>query len=231
MTPRFSIVTPVYDPPADVLRETIASVTAQTFDDWELCLVDDCSPSPHVADVLAEAAQSDARVRIARRAANGGIVAASNDALAMAQGEFVVLLDHDDTLHPEALRLVDEALTASPEADYLYSDEDKIDGHGRLSGPFYKPDWSPERFRTQMYTCHVAVLRRSLVEEVGGFDPAFEGSQDWDLALRVTERARRVVHVPTASASAWRPSSSATSSTAASTTCAQRCGTTRGSAS
>ncbi len=196
MTPRFSIVTPVYDPPADVLRETIASVTAQTFDDWELCLVDDCSPSPHVADVLAEAAQSDARVRIARREANGGIVAASNDALAMVQGEFVVLLDHDDTLHPEALRLVDDALTATPEADYLYSDEDKIDGHGRLSGPFYKPDWSPERLRTQMYTCHVAVLRRSLVEEVGGFDPAFEGSQDWDLALRVTERARRVVHVP-----------------------------------
>ena len=85
------------------------------------------------------------------------------------------------TLHPEALRLVDDALDGPPEADYLYSDEDKIDGHGRLSGPFYKPDWSPERFRTQMYTCHVAVLRRSLVEEVGGFDPAFEGSQDWDL--------------------------------------------------
>jgi GT2 family glycosyltransferase len=196
MTPRFSILTPVYDPPAGVLRATIASVADQTFDDWEMCLVDDCSPSSHVADVLAEAARADPRVRVVHRAENGGIVAASNDALAMAQGEFVVLLDHDDTLHPDALRVIDEALAATPEADYLYSDEDKIDERGRLSGPYYKPDWSPERLRTQMYTCHVAVLRRSLVDEVGGFDPAYEGSHDWDLVLRVTERARRVVHVP-----------------------------------
>ena len=196
MVPRFSIVTPVYDPPADVLRATIASVTAQTFDDWELCLVDDRSPAPHVAEVLAEAERGDARVRVQRRAENGGIVAASNDGLAMARGEFVVLLDHDDTLHPEALELVDAALRAEPDADYAYTDEDKVDADGRLSAPFYKPDWSPERLRTQMYTCHLSVLRRSLVDEVGGFDAAYEGSQDWDLVLRVTERARKVVHVP-----------------------------------
>jgi O-antigen biosynthesis protein len=195
MTPRFSVITPVYDPPADVLRAAIRSVTEQTFPDWELCLVDDGSPSPHVATVLAEAAASDPRIKVTTRADNGGIVAASNDALAMARGEFVVLLDHDDELAPTALRLVDDALQADPLADYVYTDEDKIDVRGRLSGPFYKPDWSPERFRTQMYTCHLSVLRRSIVDDVGGFNADFEGSQDWDLVLRVTERARSVIHV------------------------------------
>ena len=87
-------------------------------------------------------------------------------------------------------------LSGAPEADYVYTDEDKIDRRGHHSGPFFKPDWSPERMRTQMYSCHLSVLRRSLVEEVGGFDPEFEGSQDWDLVLKVTERARAVVHVP-----------------------------------
>jgi O-antigen biosynthesis protein len=194
--PRFSIVTPVYDPPEQVLRDMLRSVTDQTEGDWEHCLVDDASPTPHVQRVLREAAAADPRVRLMRRPANGGIVPASNDGLAMATGEFVVLLDHDDELRSDALELIGQALDVTPEADYLYSDEDKIDEAGRLSGPFYKPDWSPERFRTQMYTCHVSVLRRSLVEEVGGFHEGFEGSQDWDLVLRVTERARAVVHVP-----------------------------------
>jgi O-antigen biosynthesis protein len=194
--PRFSVVTPVYDPPEHVLRDMLRSVAEQTNGDWEHCLVDDASPAPHVQQVLREAAAADPRVRIVRRAVNGGIVPASNDGLAMATGEFVVLLDHDDELRSDALELIGQALDATPEADYLYSDEDKIDEAGRLSGPFYKPDWSPERFRTQMYTCHVSVLRRSIVDEVGGFHEGFEGSQDWDLVLRVTERARAVVHVP-----------------------------------
>ena len=146
--------------------------------------------------MLEAAATRDPRSGSCAAAANGGIVAASNDALAMARGEFVVLLDHDDKLHPDALAAVAEALDAEPEADYVYTDEDKIDRVGLHFGPFFKPDWSPERMRTQMYTCHLSVLRRSLVEEVGGFDPEFEGSQDWDLVLKVTERARRVVHVP-----------------------------------
>jgi GT2 family glycosyltransferase len=194
--PRFSIVTPVYETPADVLRAMLRSVRRQRCGDWELCLVDDASTEPHVAAALEAARRRDPRVRLQRRSENGGIVAASNDALAMARGEFVVLLDHDDKLHPDALALVAEALDREPEADYLYTDEDKIDRRGIHSGPFCKPDWSPERLRTQMYTCHLSVLRRSLVEEVGGFDPEFEGSQDWDLVLRVTERARAVVHVP-----------------------------------
>jgi GT2 family glycosyltransferase len=194
--PRFSILTPVFETPADVLAAMLESVRRQRFGDWELCLVDDCSTEPHVAEMTERAQREDPRVRLMRRDTNGGIVAASNDALVMAEGEFVVLLDHDDKLHRNALRLVNEAIEASPEADYVYTDEDKIDRAGHHASPFFKPDWSPERMRTQMYTCHLSVLRRSLVEAVGGFDPEFEGSQDWDLVLKATERARQVLHVP-----------------------------------
>lgn len=193
---RFSIVTPVYDTPAEVLKQTLASVCRQSFADWELCVVDDASPAPHVRPLLEEAQRADARIRARFREENGGIVSASNDALAMAGGEFVVLLDHDDKLHPDALAHVNEAIERTPEADYVYTDEDTIDERGRHGGPFLKPDWSPERMRTQMYTCHLSVFRRSLVEEVGGFDSQFEGAQDWDLVLKATERARHVLHVP-----------------------------------
>ncbi len=194
--PRFSILTPVYETPATVLARMLKSVRRQSFRQWELCLVDDASAGVHVAETLAAAEREDPRIRVRRRERNGGIVAASNDALAMAKGEFVALLDHDDKLHPSALAHVDEALLATPEADYAYTDEDKIVGPGIHLRPFFKPDFSPERLRTQMYTCHLSVLRRALVEEVGGFDPEFEGSQDWDLALKVAERARAVLHVP-----------------------------------
>jgi O-antigen biosynthesis protein len=196
VAPRFSIVTPVYEAPSDILWETVESVLVQTYDDWELCLVDDHSPSPRIREVLDACAALDPRIRVEHRAENGGIVAASNTALAMATGEFVALLDHDDRLHPDALALVSEAIDGNPEADYVYTDEDKMDALGHHGGPFLKPGWSPERMRTQMYTCHLSVLRRTLVEEVGGFDPEFEGAQDWDLVLKVTERARAVLHVP-----------------------------------
>jgi O-antigen biosynthesis protein len=194
--PRFSILTPVYETPAPVLARMLRSLRRQSFRDWELCLVDDGSREPHVAAALAAAERADPRIRVRRRQRNGGIVTASNEALALARGEFVALLDHDDELHPDALGLVDEALARAPEADYAYTDEDKIVGPGIHLRPFFKPDWSPERLRTQMYTGHLSVLRRALVEEVGGFDPEFEGAQDWDLVLKVTERARAVVHVP-----------------------------------
>ena len=194
--PRFSILTPVYETPAGVLKKMLASVEGQSYRDWELCLLDDASQQPHVREMLTAAAARDPRIRVGFATANSGIVGASNGALAMAGGEFVALLDHDDTLHPDALAHVAEALDGNPEADYVYSDEDKINPQGIHVAPFFKPDWSPERMRTQMYTCHFSVMRRSLVEEVGGFDPEMEGSQDWDLVLKVTERARNVVHVP-----------------------------------
>ncbi len=194
--PRFTVLTPVFDTPPEVLEAMLASVRRQTFDDWEHVLVDDCSREPSVREALTRAADEDPRVRVHFRAENGGIVAASNDALRLAEGEFVALLDHDDALHPDALAIVDEAIALEPEVDYVYTDEDKIDEAGGHEGPFLKPDWSPERLRTQMYTCHLSVLRRALMEGVGGFDAEYEGSQDWDIVLKVSERARRVLHVP-----------------------------------
>ncbi|HEY3142778.1 MAG TPA: glycosyltransferase [Acidimicrobiales bacterium] len=193
--PFFSVVTPVYNPPAPVLEAMLASVRNQSFANWEHCLVDDGSSEPHVRKILDRASRDDSRVRVFYRESNGGIVAASNDALQRATGEFVALLDHDDELDPEALRLAHETLVADPEVDYLYTDEDLIDETGRCFNPFLKPDWSPERMRTQMYTCHLSIHRRRLALEVGGFDAAFDGSQDWDLVFKVTEKARKVAHI------------------------------------
>ncbi|MCL1869574.1 MAG: glycosyltransferase [Promicromonosporaceae bacterium] len=195
-TPLFSIVTPVYNPPIDVLEDMIASVVGQTFADWELVLVDDLSPDPRVRETLRAAAARDSRVVVVEREANGHIVAASNDGVERARGEFVVLVDHDDLLTPDALEMMAEVIKVHPEADYLYSDEDKVDDEGRFYDEFRKPDWSPERLRSHMYTGHLSVLRTALVREVGGFHEGFDGSQDHDLVLRVTEKARGVVHVP-----------------------------------
>ena len=194
--PLISIITPVYNTPEPVLRAMVDSVRSQSFTDWELCLVDDCSPSSRPREVLAEYAAMDPRIRFQTRSENGGIVHASNDSLAMARGEFVSFLDHDDELYPGALEATAAALRSAPDVDYVYTDEDKLDEDGNRGNPFYKPDWSPERFRYQMYSCHFGTMRRSLVEEVGGFRPDFEGSQDFDLVFRVTERARRIVHIP-----------------------------------
>lgn len=196
MDPRFSIITPVYETPPLVLRALLDTVRNQTIDNWEFCLVDDGSKAPHIREMLAEASAADPRIRVRHREQNGGIVAASNDCLEMARGEFVAFLDHDDELQPHALERVNHLVEHEPELDYVYTDEDKIDEEGRHSDPFYKPDWSPERFRCQMYSCHFGVMRRSLVDEVGGFRGDYEGSQDFDLVFRVTEKARRIIHIP-----------------------------------
>ncbi|WP_107767860.1 glycosyltransferase family 2 protein [Nocardioides terrigena] len=194
--PLFSIVTPVYEPPLDVLDAAIESVLAQDFDDWELILVDDRSPSEAVRELLRGHAERDPRITLVERADNGHIVAASNDGIALARGTFVVLLDHDDLLAPQALRRNAEEIADRAEVDYLYSDEDKVDEDGTFWGRFHKPDWSPERLRGQMYTSHLSVIRREVLERVGGFRTGFDGSQDHDLALRVGEVAREVVHIP-----------------------------------
>jgi GT2 family glycosyltransferase len=195
-TPLFSIITAVYNPPLDAFADTVSSVLAQRRDDWEWVLVDDCSPDEAVRERLAEVAASHPRIRVLLRPENGGIVAASSDALAAATGTFVVLLDHDDVLDPRALRAMAKQIAKHPEADYFYSDQDRMTVEGKIHAPFFKPDWSPERLRHHMYTTHMSVLRRALVEEVGGFRAGYDGSQDHDLVLRVTERAREIVHVP-----------------------------------
>ena len=194
--PMFSIVTPVYDPPVDVLSAAIDSVLAQTFRDWELILVDDCSPNAEVLETLRRYAANDSRIKVVERAVNGHIVKASNDGIAAATGRFIALLDHDDLLAPAALRRNAEVIAEHDDVDYVYSDEDKVDDKGRHYQRFDKPAWSPERLRAQNYCCHFSVLRTSLVREVGGFREGFDGSQDHDLILRVTEKARRIVHIP-----------------------------------
>ncbi|WP_210648779.1 glycosyltransferase [Nocardioides sp. SYSU D00065] len=193
--PLFSIVTPVYDPPLEVFQETFASVLAQELPDWEWVLVDDASPSPQVRDWIREQAATDDRIRLVERADNGHIVRATNDGVEAARGEFLAFVDHDDLLTPDALAVMARHIADQPDVDYLYSDEDKADADGTLHSPFRKPDWSPERLRGQMYTSHLSVMRTSLVREVGGLREGYDGSQDHDLALRVSERARRVVHV------------------------------------
>lgn len=165
----------------------------QTTSDWELCLVADGPQSKEIEEILR---WKDRRIKVHRRGENGGIIAASRDALAMATGEFIALLDNDDTLAPNALGSMAWYMADYPDTDVIYSDEDKLDAHGNRVDPFHKPGWSPERLRTQMYLGHLGVYRRSLVNEVGGFRDGYDGSQDHDLALRVTEVARSILHVP-----------------------------------
>ncbi len=192
----FSIVTPVYEPPLDVLADTIASVLAQDDQDWEWILVDDLSPSEGVRALIRDHAGRDPRIRLIERETNGHIVAASNDGIDAARGDFIVLLDHDDLLTPDALSANARLIAAHDDVDYLYSDEDKVDDEGNFYGDFVKPDWSPERLRGQMYTSHLSVMRTEVVRRVGKFREGYDGSQDHDLALRVGEVARRVVHIP-----------------------------------
>ena len=148
---------------------------SQTFADWEWCVVDDCSTRPEVRSALASLGHADPRIRVLRRDTNGGIVAASNDALAMCRGEFVAFLDHDDSLVPTALEQMASTLGATGDVDYVYSDETHVFVDGREAADFCKPDWSPERFRSSMYTCHLSMLRRDVITEVGGFRAGFDG--------------------------------------------------------
>ena len=195
--PKFSILVPVYQTPAKELSEMIASVKGQIYDDWELCIADDASPQPHVREILERAARSEPRIKLEFRNENGNISAASNSALALATGDFLVLLDHDDVLAPHALAMLADAINRHPQADVFYSDEDKLDAKGRRYGAYFKPDWNPELLYGQNFISHLGVYRTSLVRELGGFRLGFEGSQDYDLALRATAVTRGpVVHLP-----------------------------------
>lgn len=199
---RFSILTPVYNPPLGAFLACAAGVRNQIDPDWEWCVVDDCSTRVEVREALDRLSAADERIRVLHRTTNGGIVAATNDAVAMAAGEHVVLLDHDDKMIPTALADVAAMLDApgGDEIDYLYTDEAHVLTDGRETAHFLKPDWSPERFRSSMYTCHLSVLRRRVVDEIGGFRTGFDGSQDHDLILRATEAitaaGRRIAHLP-----------------------------------
>ncbi|MEL6495170.1 MAG: glycosyltransferase [Cyanobacteria bacterium J06623_7] len=194
--PLISIIVPVYNPDAEFLRQAIESVLGQAYPRWELCLADDCSTKSYVWSILQEYAQKDSRIKVMQRSTNGHICHASNSALELASGEYIALLDHDDLLAPHALAEVVKLLSKHPEADFIYSDEDKVNTQNIHSDPYFKPDWCPDTFLSRMYTCHLGVYRHSLIKEVGGFRPGFEGSQDYDLVLRVTEKTDHIFHIP-----------------------------------
>ena len=194
--PSISVIVPVYNPDADFLRQAIESVLEQAYPNWELCLADDCSTKPYVQEILTEYARQDQRIKVVFRESNGHICNTSNSALEVATGEYIALLDHDDLLAPHALAKVVKLLNEHPEADFIYSDEDKVDEKNLHQDPFFKPDWCPDSFLSRMYTCHLGVYRRSLVNEIGNFRVGFEGSQDYDLVLRVTEKTDKIYHLP-----------------------------------
>ena len=196
LTPRISIVMPVYDTPKVWLEAAVASVRAQAYENWELCLCDDNSPSPHVWPMLQSYAAADPRIKLHRRATNGRISTASNDALALATGDYMTLMDHDDAIPDNALYEFVRVLNDDPTVDFLYSDEDKISVEGVRYDPFFKPDWSPEALEACMYTAHLALYRMDIVARIGGFRDACNGAQDYDFALRYTEHVRNVRHVP-----------------------------------
>jgi len=196
--PRFSLLLPTYNTPEKWLRKCLDSVIAQVYPHWELCIADDASTQPHVRRVLQEYARKDARIRVVFREVNGHISEASNSALQMASSEYVALLDHDDEIPPHALLEVAEAIVSNPEWQLIYSDEDKIDEAGRRFDPYFKPDWNYDFLLAQNCICHLGVYKTELVRSVGGFRKGFEGSQDWDLALRVVERLQpgQIGHIP-----------------------------------
>jgi GT2 family glycosyltransferase len=197
--PLISVVMPVYETPERVLREAIDSVRYQLYPDWELCIADDASKAPHIDGLLRQAAAEDSRIKWIRREQNGHISAASNSALALATGEFVALMDHDDLLPQHALYEVVVALNKDPALDIIYSDEDQVDEKGRRSRPYFKTDWNIDLLLGHNMISHLGVYRRTLLERVGGFREGFEGSQDYDVALRCADATvpARICHIPT----------------------------------
>lgn len=196
--PLISILLPVWNPPPQFLAEAIASVRAQGYPDWELCIVDDASTAPAVRECLERESATEPRIRVRRRAANGGIAQATNDAQAMAQGEYCAFLDHDDKLAPDALLSMAEAIAESPDTLLFFSDEDKLDAAGQRTQPFFKPAWDGEWIRTTNCVLHLLVVRTQTLRALGGLASGIDGAQDWDLVLRVAEVAgrARIRHLP-----------------------------------
>jgi GT2 family glycosyltransferase len=195
--PLISVVVPVYEPKPEFLRDCLDSVIAQVYDNWELCIVDDASPSETVRAIIKEYADQDTRIKFKFLKKNHHISGATNAAVAMAEGEFVALFDHDDLLWPNALVEVVRVLNTDKKLDFIYTDEDKIT-ESRLDhlGPFFKPDWNPDFLHSVNYITHFSVIRSTLLRELGGFREAFNGAQDWDLFLRVSSTTDRIHHIP-----------------------------------
>jgi O-antigen biosynthesis protein len=196
--PLISVILPVHNSDLGLLTEAIASVRRQIYDNWEICIADDASKIPQVRRFLANLPREDRRIKVFFREQNGHISACSNSALSLARGEWCALLDQDDMLAEDALAEVACEIARHPDAGIIYSDEDFLDAKGVRFNPFFKPDWNPELFLAQNYLNHLGVYRTSLLREIGGFREGFEGSQDYDLALRCVSRlgAAQIRHIP-----------------------------------
>lgn len=194
--PRISILLPTWNTPLKYLRIAIASVLDQDYPNWELCIVDDGSTSVDLPAYLDELPALDSRIRVERMTENGGISVATNRALEIAGGEFVAMLDHDDVIDPDALIEVVAALQADPGLDAVYTDQDYIETDGSAGESLLKPDWAPLLACGVMYIGHLLVVRRAIARDVGGFDRRFDRVQDFEFMLRVSERTRRIHHVP-----------------------------------
>lgn len=195
--PIISVIVPVYNVDPQWLDACIQSVANQWYPHWQLCLHDDASTKQETFACLKKWETIDSRIKISYGKKNLHISGASNEALKMANGEFVALLDNDDELSPDALFEIAKTVNKHPDADFIYSDEDKLSERGERIAPFFKPDWSPDLLLSIMYTCHVSVYRKTIVDAIGGFRPGFEGSQDYDLALRFVEKTTRenIIHI------------------------------------
>jgi glycosyltransferase involved in cell wall biosynthesis len=195
--PLISIVMPVYNTPHAYLIECIESILMQSYENWELCIADDASTDKEVIKIIKEYQKNNKKVKLIERSKNGHISEASNSALSLAKGDFVALVDHDDVLWPNALYEIVCELRRDPKVDFVYSDEDKIDGTGENhSYPFLKPDFSPEFLESCNYITHFSCIRREVISSVGGFRKGYEGAQDWDLFIRISEKTDRITHIP-----------------------------------
>lgn len=195
---RISILMPTYNTPRSFLIKAIESVRTQVYPYWELCIADDCSTDSQVREVLSGYADCDNRIKVKFQDKNGHISAASNAALELATGEYIGLLDHDDELHPMALFCVAQAIQNNPEVNLLYTDEDKLTEEGLRLDPYFKTDFNYDLFMSQNMICHFGVYKTEILRGIGGFRLGFEGSQDYDIALRFLEKInyKGVVHIP-----------------------------------
>jgi O-antigen biosynthesis protein len=182
--PLFSIIVPVYNTEPKLLQAMIASVTSQSYANWELCIADDASPDPEIKAVLYKAAETDHRIKVVFRTENGHISHASNSAIEISNGDFLVLLDHDDLLDPDALLYLADCINRHPTAKIIYTDEDKVRDDGSRYEPHFKPDWNRELLYSCNYISHLGIYSADLVKNIGGFRPGYEGAQDHDLVLR-----------------------------------------------
>lgn len=196
--PRISILMPTWETAEPWLRAAIESVRQQVYPHWQLCVADDASVAPHVRRILEEYSRVDPRIVHVVRSERGHISAATNRALELADGDWITFLDHDDELHPAALACLALEISAHPETELIYTDEDKVDEAGKRSSPYFKPDWNPELIIGQNFVCHLAAYPAARLRALGGLRVGFEGCQDWDLVLRATGAGSdaRVRHIP-----------------------------------